>query len=256
MSYSKSEIEALSSTRGLINLLIDEHPDFSLALKKLKFKKDLRNLQTDLIKMQNWVVEKNQRVLIIFEGGEFAGKGTAIRSFLEHINPRNYRLVALPKPTKTEAGQWYFQRYVNQLPIPGEIVFFDRSWYNRALVEPVNGFCTKKQYKQFMSEVNHFENMIHNDGIIFIKLYFSISKEEQGRRIELVRQNPLRRWELTKVDENAQKNWDKFISYEKEMFKQTHSKNIPWHVIDGNDKYQAQLDAIQKVLKIIPFISK
>ncbi|MDH3649158.1 MAG: polyphosphate kinase 2 [Saprospiraceae bacterium] len=256
MNYSKSDLQLLSGPRGLIHLLSDDPPDFQKALRSLRYVSKLRKLQVELIKMQNWIVENNERLLVIFEGGEFAGKGDAIRAFTEHLNPRTQRSVALPKPTPIEAGQWYFQRYVMQLPQPGEIVLFDRSWYNRALVEPVNDFCNKKDYDQFMSEVNHFESMIRNDGIILIKLYFSVSKEVQAERIERVRQNPLRRWELTKVDEDAQKLWNKYKRYEKAMFKHTDTKEVPWLIIDGNNPFKAHINAIQQVLDVVPYTAK
>ncbi len=188
------------------------------------------------------------RLAVIFEGGEFAGKGAAIRSFMEHLNPRAARVVALPKPTEAEAGQWYFQRYVEQLPKPGEIVFYDRSWYNRALVEPVNGFCTKDEYKRFMKDVIHFEALIHNDGIVLVKFYLSITKTEQARRIQRVRNNPLRRWELSQVDEDAQRLWDKYQQYEKNMLEKTDTKDVPWTVVDSNDQRAANLACIRAVL--------
>ncbi|NND34728.1 MAG: polyphosphate kinase 2, partial [Saprospiraceae bacterium] len=222
-------------------------------LEYINFREEIRRLQIELIHLQNWVVDQEERVLILFEGAEFAGKGTAIRAFMDHLNPRSTRLVALPKPKPSEEGQWYFQRYVMQLPKPGEMVFFDRSWYNRALVEPVNDFCTRKQYQQFMHDVLHFENMICNDGIRLIKIYLSISKTEQAHRIELVRANPLRRWELSNVDLNAQGLWDRHKVYEKKMLKLTNTNASPWVVVDGNDKFRAQLLCLEKVLKIIPY---
>ena len=253
MAFSKSDLTKLSSSRGLTYLLSMQIPDPAAVLKRMKYDSNLKKLQIELVKLQNWVVDHSERVMIIFEGGEFAGKGMAIKAFTEHLNPRSARVVALPKPNEIEAGQWYFQRYINQLPKPGEIVFFDRSWYNRAMVEPVNGFCTQKEYDQFMSEVNHFERMIHNDGIIIIKLFMSITKDIQARRIQMVKKNPLRRWELTKVDLNAQKLWDKYQSYEQAILKQTSTKKVPWKVIDGNDPEEAHLAAIKYVLTQIAY---
>ncbi|MCB0665947.1 MAG: polyphosphate kinase 2 [Saprospiraceae bacterium] len=253
MAYTKSDLKKLSSTRGLIYLLATDPPEPDAVLKKLKYDSKLKKLQIELVKLQNWVVDQNERVLIIFEGGEFSGKGLTIKAFTEHLNPRSIRVVALPKPNETEAGQWYFQRYIMRLPRPGEMVFFDRSWYNRAMVEPVNGFCTSREYDQFMSEVNHFERMIHNDGIIIVKLFLSITKSVQAERIQMVRKNPLRRWELTKVDLNAQKLWDKYQSYEQAIFKQTSTRKVPWKVIDANDPYLAHIAAIRHVLNLIPY---
>jgi polyphosphate kinase 2 (PPK2 family) len=174
MKLTKSDLQKLSSTRGLIYLLKNGSPDVQSAINRLRYNTELRSLQVDLIKLQNRIVDKGERLLVIFEGGEFAGKGSAIKAFVDFLNPRSARTVALPKPTKAEEGQWYFQRYVMQLPKPGEMVFFDRSWYNRAVVEPVNGFCTNNEYQRFMSEVNHFENMLSNDGISIIKIFLQI----------------------------------------------------------------------------------
>lgn len=253
MTLTQADLKLLSTRKGLIYLLSEDAPDYHGVLHRLKYERVLSHLQIDLLKMQNWVVEKDQRILIIFEGGEFAGKGGAIRAFTEHLNPRSQRTVALPKPTQVEAGQWYFQRYVLQLPRPGELVFFDRSWYNRAMVEPVNKFCTKKEYEQFMSEVNLFESMLDNDGIILIKLYFMISKDVQARRINKVRKNPLRRWELTEVDENAQKLWGTYKKYETAMFDQTNTASVPWKIIDSDKLQEAYLEAIRHVLSTVPF---
>ncbi len=253
MKFSKKELKKLSANGGLKYLLSSERPDFKLALKSVQFNSEIRDLQIALIKLQNWVVANNKRILIIFEGGEFCGKGIVIRRIMQRLNPRSARTVALPKPSKIEKGQWYFQRYIEQLPKPGEMTFFNRSWYNRAVVEPVNGFCTKKQYNQFMSVVNDFERMIHNDGIIIRKLFFTLDKEVQAERIADVRKNPLRRWELSRVDENAQSNWDKYELYQKKMFERTNTKQVNWKIIDGNDELQAQTDAILYILSSIPF---
>ena len=254
MKYSRSDLNKLSSNRGLTYLLRTNPPDFDGALNKLKYRKKLRGLQKEMNKVQNWVVANDKRVVVIFEGLEFAGKGSAIRAFTRRLNPRSARIVALPKPTKMEEGQWYFKRYIGQLPKPGEMVFFDRSWYNRAIVEPVNGFCTKKEYDRFMSEVNHFERMIHNDGIIMIKLFLSIHKEVQKERIEIVRNNPLRSWELTAVDKKAQRLWKKYKVYEKAMFDLTDTAQVPWKVIDSNVQEKANLNALKYVLATIPYL--
>lgn len=253
MKMDKKDRELLSTLRGITYLLHSKKIDFDRALRRLRYEQELRKLQVELILMQNWVVENNQRLLVLIEGNEFAGKGGTIKAFSEHLNPRSLRLVALPKPTPQEAGQWYFQRYILQLPQPGEIALFDRSWYNRAVVEPVNGFCTKKQYKQFMNSVNHFEDMLHHDGIMLIKIHLGLAKKTQAERIEIIRKHPLRRWELTKVDERAQKLWDEYQDYTKEMFKQTDTNNNPWIRVDGNDKYRSRLETIRHVLSVVPY---
>ena len=253
MKYTKADLEQLSKPKALKMLLSGDAPNPNKVLRKIAYEKELRHIQVDLIQLQNWVVEQDKRLLLIFEGGEFAGKGGMIRAFVEHLNPRSARVVALPKPTEKEEGQWYFQRYVMQLPQPGEMVFFDRSWYNRAIVEPINGFCSKKQHHQFMSEVNLFESMLKNDGIIIFKIYITISKDIQARRLKMIKDNPLRRWELSPVDLNAQKNWKKLQAYEKKMFHQTSTKKVPWKVVDGNDSYKARISAIKHVLSHIKY---
>jgi polyphosphate kinase 2 len=252
-AFDKKELEVLSTRRAISYLLSNEKPDFRDAVDQIHYEKELVKLQTELIKLQNWIVDKNKRLILVFEGREFAGKGGTIRAFTEHLNPRSVRLVALPKPTKKESGQWYFQRYVVRLPEPGEIIFFDRSWYNRAMVEPANGFCTKKEYNRFMNEVVPFERMLANDGILIIKFYLSINKSVQKNRIEAVRKNPLRRWELTEVDENAVELWDDYTHYKDEMFKRTHTKQVPWTIIDSNDKRAAHLNAIKHVISTVSY---
>jgi len=220
---NKSDLFLLNTNKGLEYLLQGEQPNFKETIKQLRYEKALVDLQIKMINVQNWVVENDKRVLVVVEGREFSGKGGAIHVFTEHLNPRSIRTVALKTPGPIEMGQWYFKRYIEQLPERGEMVFFDRSWYNRALVEPVNGFCSQKEYTRFMNEVNHFEHMLSEDGIVIIKIYFSISKKEQERRIELVQQNPLRRWELSPVDLRAIELWDDYTKYEKKMFKVTNT---------------------------------
>ena len=184
----------------------------------------------------------------MFEGRDAAGKGGAIRRFIQHMNPRSLRVVALPSPTPVERGQWYFQRYIQQLPNPGEIVFFDRSWYNRAVVEPVNGFCTHNEYEQFMSQVVDFERMLHRDGIQVIKMWFSISRDEQIRRFENIKSDPLKHWKLSPVDDRALDLWDEYTKYKKEMFLKTNVEYCPWTIIQANEKPKARVEAIKYVL--------
>ena len=249
--YKNTELKLLSSARGLEYLLDSDKLDFDAVLAQLKYEQEIKELQAEMINFQNWVVEKNKRVLILAEGREFAGKGGALHVFSEHLNPRSIRMVALKKPLPKEREQWYFKRYVEHLPERGEIVFFDRSWYNRALVEPVNGFCTQKEYKRFMKEVIHFERMLTEDGIILFKLYFAISKKEQKRRISAVRKNPLRRWELTQVDLKAIELWDKYSDYELKMLETTSSKLSPWYVFRSDDKREARLTAFYTILELL-----
>jgi polyphosphate kinase 2 len=214
------------------------------------------NLQTEMVRMQNWLIQNQKRLVIIFEGRDSAGKGGSIMRFIRYINPRFYKVVALNKPTDYERGQWYFQRYVSELPGPGEIVFFDRSWYNRAVVEPVMGFCTQEQYDIFMPQVKQFEKMLIDDGCMIIKLWFSINQEEQKKRLEERRSNPLINWKLSTVDMQAQLKWDDYTFYKETMFKLTGTEESPWVVINGNDKDKARKEAIRYVLHTIPYDHK
>ena len=214
------------------------------------------NLQIEMVEMQKWVVENNKKVLIIFEGRDSAGKGGAIMRFIRFINPRFYRVVALGKPTDIEKGEWYFKRYIEHLPKPGEMVFFDRSWYNRAVVEPVMDFCSKEQYKKFMKQVVQFEKMLINDDYTIVKLWFSIDKEEQKRRLANRETNPLMHWKLSTVDAEAQLKWEKYTDFKLKMFKKTGTELSPWIVINGNNKDVARKEAMRYVLNKIPYDKK
>ena len=197
--------------------LVGDYPyDKKISLFDYESEKHL--LQRELLKVQSWVKESGQQIVCLFEGRDAAGKGGTIKRFMEHLNPRSSRLVALNKPTDVEKGQWYFQRYIKELPNPGEIVFFDRRWYNRAVVEPVMGFCTEKEYKEFMVQVPEFEHMLYEDGVIIIKFWLSISKEEQLKRFESRKGNPLKRWKFSPVDKKGQELWDKYSFYKDEMY--------------------------------------
>jgi polyphosphate kinase 2 len=195
-------------------------------------------------------------VAILFEGRDAAGKGGAIKRFTEHLNPRSMRVVALSKPTDVERGQWYFRRYIKELPNPGEIVFFDRSWYNRAVVEPVMGFCNKHDYKQFMVQVPGFEHMLYEDGVVLIKFWFSISKKEQKKRIESRLLNPLKKWKFSPVDKKGQALWDKYSHYKEQMFSKTHTTFSPWIIVKANNKKIARLESIRYVLSKFDYTRK
>ena len=212
------------------------------------YRAELQNLQRELVLLQQHIEQHNQRLLIIFEGRDAAGKGGAIRHFTRHLNPRAMRVVALPKPTETETGQWFFQRYFLGLPNPGEIIFFDRSWYNRAVVEPVMGFCTQDQYEEFMMQVNDIERMLINDGVQIIKFWFSINRSAQHERFEARKSDILKQWKLSTVDALAQEKWDEFTYYKEQMFERTHTLKSPWVVVNGNDKAKARLESIRYVL--------
>ncbi|MFT5596834.1 MAG: polyphosphate kinase 2 [Flammeovirgaceae bacterium] len=255
-NISPEDLELLNSKLGLHSLLRTKKVNVPKALKETKYAVEFRKRQEELIKMQNWVIENGKKVVLIFEGRDAAGKGGAIRRITEYINPRHFRIVALNKPTDDERHQWFFQRYIIQLPKPGEIVLFDRSWYNRAVVEPVNGFCTDKEYDIFMSQVNEFEKMLIDSDTYLIKFYFSINKEEQARRFEDIKENPLKRWKMTAVDQKAQELWDQYTKYKKVMFDKTTTTHSPWKIIDANQKSGARLEAINHVLSTIPFEGK
>jgi polyphosphate kinase 2 len=217
-------------------------------VKNKEYEEQLRNLQIALVRLQRDINADGRRMLIVFEGRDAAGKGGAIRRFTENLSPRSHRIVALPKPSDIETGQWYFERYVAHLPDRGEMVFFDRSWYNRAVVEPVMGFCTPEQYDQFMQQVPHFEKLLVDDGIELIKLWFSINKDEQEKRIEARRENPLKQWKIGPIDEQAQQRWDDFTKYARTMMEKTSTKHAPWTIIRTDDKEVARLESIRYVL--------
>jgi polyphosphate kinase 2 len=194
--------------------------------------------------------------MVIFEGRDAAGKGGTIRRFVEHLNPRAMRVVALGKPTEKELGQWYFRRYVKELPQPGEIVFFDRSWYNRAVVEPVMGFCTKEQYRRFMMQVPEFEQMLREEGVVIIKFWFSISKEIQFERFAARQTDPLKAWKLSPVDARSQELWDEYTYYKEEMLSKTHTMVTPWVIVQANDKKTARLESIRYLLSKFDYTGK
>lgn len=224
--------------------------------RKLKYEADLALLQTELVNLQQWVSKNKLRVAILFEGRDAAGKGGSIKRFIEHLNPRSMRLVALSKPTEVEQGQWYFRRYIKELPNPGEIVFFDRSWYNRAVVEPVMGFCNEEQYKQFMVQVPEFEHMLYEDGVILIKFWFSITKEEQKKRFDARLQNPLKKWKFSPVDMKGQELWDKYTHYKEMMFSKTHTTFSPWIIVKTDRKKTARLESMRYVLSQFNYPNK
>lgn len=245
---TEEDFRSVNSNSELLNLIQEKKIKFNKVKEVLSYNKELRSLQIELVKLQHFIAKQNMRVAIIFEGRDAAGKGGNIRRFMEHLNPRSSRLVALNKPTEIEKGQWYFQRYIKELPNPGEIVFFDRSWYNRAVVEPVMGFCSEDQYQEFLVQVPEFEHMMYEDGVIIIKFWLSITKEEQLKRFEARKENPLKRWKFSPVDKQGQILWDKYTHYKSEMFTKTHTTYSPWMIIKTNDKKVARLEAMRYVL--------
>lgn len=252
LNLSAKDIQILNSKKGLEALLRLKRFDIKKGIKNVKYEKRLEKLQEEMLKLQQWVSTNNKKVVILFEGRDAAGKGGAIRRIIQHLPPRAIKVVALPKPNETEIGQWYFQRYINQLPNNGEIVFFDRSWYNRAVVEPVNGFCSKLEYDVFMGQVNEFEKMIQDSGIILLKLYFSITKKEQERRFKDIVQSPTKKWKYSAVDRKALLLWDDYTSFKELMFNHT-QKSAPWKIIKANKKTTARIRALEYILKQIPY---
>ena len=252
-NLSVSDIKKLNSNKGLLSLMSKEPLNPEKAIRYVDYERKLKKLQTELIRLQKWAINENERIIIIFQGRDAAGKGGAIRRITERINPRYMRIVALPKPTEDEQSQWYFQRYVEQFPKAGEIVLFDRSWYNRAVVEPVNEFCTQEEYKIFMNQVNDFERMILESGIHLVKIYMSISKKEQAKRFDEIKGDPLKQWKMTKLDERAQELWDQYTEYKSAMFEKTNTENSPWKIIRANRKTEARVNAINHILNSIPY---
>jgi polyphosphate kinase 2 len=247
---SKEDFELYSEKESFKDILKSKisKKRYDSLIDLVDYDSELLKLQAELVDLQQWAAKHKKRVCVLFEGRDAAGKGGAIRRFTEHLNPRYMRVVALTKPTEIEKGQWYFRRYIKELPEPGELVFFDRSWYNRAVVEPVMDFCSDEQYNKFMVQVPEFEHMLYEDGVIIIKFWFSISKEEQKKRFNSRLKNPLKQWKFSPVDKEGQIRWDKYTSYKEQMFSQTHTSFSPWIIIKTNSKKQARLESIRYVL--------
>ena len=223
---------------------------------KNTYEADLRLLQIELVKLQRHTIQKGKRLLLILEGRDAAGKDGSIKSVTEHLSPRDSRVVALNRPSPREEGEWYFQRYVAQLPTAGEFVLFNRSWYNRAGVEKVMGFCTDEQYKQFMATVNEFESLLVGSDIQLIKYYLDITKEEQAIRLNDRAKDPLKQWKISPIDQQAQKMWNVYSVARDNMLKHTSSKIAPWTVISANDKKLAHLNLIADLLSRVEYPEK
>jgi polyphosphate kinase 2 len=214
---------------------------------------ELKPYQAELLRLQNYLEETQKRIIILFEGRDAAGKGGTIRRVTRYMNEKHYRVVALPKPTREERSQWYYQRYITHFPRGGEVVLFDRSWYNRAMVERVFGFCTEKEYEDFMNGVVWFERDLAAQGTVLIKLYFSVDKEEQARRFEIRRTDPLRQWKLSEIDVQAQERWNEFTQVKYEMLKRTNTVHVPWTIVRSHDKHKARLNAMKVILNSVPY---
>ena len=224
--------------------------------EKLAYEKELSRLQVELLKFQNHVKDKGLKILMIFEGRDAAGKGGTIKRITEHLNPRGARVVALEKPSDKETTQWYFQRYVTHLPAAGEIVIFDRSWYNRSMVEPVMGFCTERQHHKFLKDAPEFEEMIVDEGIKIFKFYFSVSKDEQARRFKARETDPLKQYKLSPVDKESQKLWDEYTLAKFMMLSATHTDAAPWTIVKSDDKRRARINCIKHILNFVDYPNK
>ena len=220
------------------------------------YEKELAGLQVELLKFQNHVKDKGLKVLMIFEGRDAAGKGGTIKRITEHLNPRGARIVALEKPSDQETSQWYFQRYVKHLPSAGEIVMFDRSWYNRSMVEPVMGFCTEREHHKFLKDAPDFENMIVDEDIKIFKFYFSVSKEEQARRFKARETDPLKQFKLSPVDKESQKLWNEYSLAKFMMLSATHTEHAPWTIVKSDNKKRARINCIKHILNFVDYPNK
>ncbi|WPD24846.1 MAG: polyphosphate kinase 2 [Candidatus Electrothrix scaldis] len=223
------------------------------AIKRYHREEALKPYQAELIRMQKHLELNKRRMVILFEGRDAAGKGGTIRRVTRYMNEKHYRIVALGKPTEHQKTQWFFQKYVTEFPRGGEVVLFDRSWYNRAVVEPVFGFCTNEEYNDFMRGVTGFEKDLVRQGTVLVKLYFSVTKEEQARRFERRKTDPLRQWKLSEIDVQAQNRWDDFTRQKYEMLKRTHTNVAPWTIIRSNNKHEARLNAMKIILNAVPY---
>lgn len=247
------DLKKLNSKKGLIALLSKEPLSTERALRYVNYQNKLKKLQIELIRLQTWAIQNNERIIVVFQGRDAAGKGGAIRRITERINPRHMRIVALPKPTKDQNSQWYFQRYIEQLPKAGEMVFFDRSWYNRAGVEKVMGYCTEEEYHEFLRSCPEFERMLVRSNIILLKYWFSVSDEEQERRFKNRIKNPVKRWKFSPMDLESRSRWLEYSKAKDTMFSHTDTKQVPWYVVDADNKKKARLNCIHHILSQTPY---
>ncbi|MGQ4354914.1 polyphosphate kinase 2 [Streptomyces drozdowiczii] len=245
----------LDDSGEVIQTWRDNHP-YDHKLRRREYERTKRVLQIELLKLQRWAQESGARIIALFEGRDAAGKGGTIQRFSERLNPRGARIVALDRPSEREAGQWYFQRYVPHLPARGEIVFFDRSWYNRAGVEKVMGFCTDGEYDRFLRQCPVFEDMLVDEGIILVKFWFSVSQAEQRTRFAIRQVDPLRRWKLSPTDIASLDLWDAYTAAKVAMFRATDTEHAPWTVVKNNDKRRGRLEAMRNFLWRIPYDNK
>ena len=250
------DLEQIGTGKEMRHHLKEKGANLKKVNAEIQYEDDLEFLQIELVKLQKWLLKKRKRLAILFEGRDAAGKGGTIRRFKEHLNPRSMRVVALAKPSEIEKGQWYFMRYIKELPNPGEIVFFDRSWYNRAVVEPVMGFCKAPEYEKFIRQVPEFEHMLYEDGIVIVKFWFDISQKEQEKRFNSRKTNPLKQWKLSPVDEKSRSKWKEYTIYKERMFSATHTTFCPWIIVDANNKLNMRLESMRYVLNLFEYDNK
>ncbi|MDQ0585209.1 polyphosphate kinase 2 [Streptomyces rishiriensis] len=245
----------LDGERQPITTWRENHP-YDRKVSRKEYERTKRVLQIELLKLQRWISDTGARLVVVCEGRDAAGKGGTIQRFTERLNPRGARIVALGKPTDREKGQWYFQRYVDHLPGPGEMVFFDRSWYNRAGVERVMGFCTQREYELFLKQCPLFEEMLVEDGVILVKFWFSVSRTEQRTRFAIRQVDPVRQWKLSPTDLDSLDRWDDYTTAKVEMFRATDTAHAPWTVVKSNDKRRARLEAMRSLLHRVDYTAK
>ncbi|MYX71868.1 polyphosphate kinase 2 [Streptomyces sp. SID3915] len=233
-----------------------ENYPYDRKVRRKEYERGKRVLQIEMLKLQRWTKDTGARVVVVCEGRDAAGKGGTIQRFTERLNPRGARIVALDKPTDRERGQWYFQRYVAHLPAPGELVFFDRSWYNRAGVERVMGFCTPREYEIFLKQCPLFEEMLVDDGIVLVKFWFSVSRAEQRTRFAIRQVDPVRQWKLSPTDVDSLDRWDDYTTAKIDMFRATDTEHAPWTVVKSNDKRRARLEAMRSLLARVDYAAK
>ncbi|SDK84933.1 polyphosphate kinase 2 [Nonomuraea jiangxiensis] len=233
-----------------------QHYPYDSRLPRDEYERDKRLLQIELLKLQYWIKDTRRRLVVLFEGRDAAGKGGTIKRFMEHLNPRGATVVALEKPSERERGQWYFQRYIAHLPANGEMVLFDRSWYNRAGVERVMGFCTEAEYQEFIGQAPRFENLLVESGLHLVKLWFSVSRAEQRTRFIIRQVDPVRQWKLSPMDLASLSKWDEYTRAKEDMFLHTDTESAPWTVIKSNDKKRARLEAMRHVLSLFDYDNK
>jgi polyphosphate kinase 2 len=246
----------LNARNGRIKWNADGSYPYTEKMPVLDYEREKHELQIELLKMQNWVKDTKQRIVILFEGRDAAGKGGTIKRFTEHLNPRGAHVVALEKPNARERNQWYFQRYIEHLPSKGEIIMFDRSWYNRAGVEKVMGFCTDQEYLEFLRQAPELERMLANDGIKLFKFWFSSSRVEQFRRFKSRQNDPLKQWKLSPIDMSSLAKWDDYSTAISETLECSHTAHAPWTVVRSDDKYRARLNVIRSILANIAYEGK